>query len=257
MTRLVAFALGAALLGRPVMAQSSASIAGRIVHKATGMALAGADLELQPGARRLVSDDSGRFKFDQVPVGNVTLTVMRIGFVPESLYVTLGDREDLDVRVELEQAIQTLDTVSVAARAEPIPRGKLSAFYERKQYGIGRFLEEKELSDLAHRQMADILGARLPGVRKIRLPGGSGVAIGTSRLIPRALRGGPPQPCYADVYLDGTVVYTNASGMPVFDVNTLNPAHISAVEFYGGPGQIPSQYNKTGSACGVLLIWTK
>ncbi|MGQ0642901.1 MAG: hypothetical protein ACT4P6_19315 [Gemmatimonadaceae bacterium] len=43
----------------------------------------------------------------------------------------------------------------------------------------------------------------------------------------------------------------------VFDVNTLTPAHISAVEFYSGPGQIPAQFNKTGSACGVLLLWTK
>ncbi|MGQ0642900.1 MAG: carboxypeptidase-like regulatory domain-containing protein [Gemmatimonadaceae bacterium] len=189
---LIGVALGVSPLTQSVMAQNSASLAGRVVHKASRAALAGADSDLAPGSRRLVTDDSGRFKFDQVPAGNVTLIVKRIGFVPESLYVTLGDREDVDVLVELEEAAQRLDTVSVAARETPIPRGRLSAFYERKPFGIGRFLEAKDFEDVTNRQMAEILAARLPGIRKVPLRGGSSVAIATSRSSRMATRRGPP-----------------------------------------------------------------
>ena len=31
----------------------------------------------------------------------------------------------------------------------------------------------------------------------------------------------------------------------------------AGVEFYPGGATIPSQYNKTGSSCGVLLLWTR
>ena len=32
---------------------------------------------------------------------------------------------------------------------------------------------------------------------------------------------------------------------------------IAAVEFYAGGATIPVQHNKTGSNCGVLLLWTR
>ncbi|MEW5918356.1 MAG: hypothetical protein AB1762_18280, partial [Gemmatimonadota bacterium] len=43
----------------------------------------------------------------------------------------------------------------------------------------------------------------------------------------------------------------------LFDVNSINPTHVAAIEFYAGAAQMPAQYNRTGSACGALLIWTK
>jgi hypothetical protein len=250
-------ALGATLVARPVVAQDDASIAGRIVSKASKAAVAGVDLELAPGSRRLVSDDSGRFKFDRVPAGNVTLLVRRIGFLPESLYVTLSAREDLDLLVELRQAPQVLDTVSVAAPAQPVVTGKLSEFYERKKFGIGRFIEAREFENVLHYQMADILASRLSGVRKVPL-GGVAVAIGTRRGTPHGLVGSPRRgmPCLTAVYLDGTIV-AGGAGMPPFDINQVDPQHVAAIEFYTGLGQIPAQFNKTGSGCGVLLIWTK
>ena len=72
-----------------------------------------------------------------------------------------------------------------------------------------------------------------------------------------------PTQCYPDVYLDGAIVYS--SGMEMdrdagdvrFDVNLIDPAHVSAIEYYAGAAQMPAQYNRTGAACGALLIWTK
>jgi hypothetical protein len=266
--RIPAIALGTVLFGHLVGAQDGARIAGRIVNKATGAPLAGADVELAPGARRVVSDDSGRFRIDAILPGNVTLFVKRIGFVPESLYVTLGVREDLDVVVELQQSVQQLDTVNVAAAAAPIARGKLAAFHERKRVGIGRFIDSTILAQQENRRLGELIASRTPGSRLIRAKGsgaawlattrGSGSIISMNALDPMdRRRGADPRACYPDVYLDGAVVYQYGNGMPLFDLNGLTTAHVAAIEVYVGPGQTPIQYAKVGAVCGVVLIWSK
>ena len=64
--------------------------------------------------------------------------------------------------------------------------------------------------------------------------------------------------CYLDVYLDGLQVYNVAMRtMPLFNLNTLNPVDIEAIEVYTGSSQIPPQYNKTAGMCGVMLIWLR
>jgi hypothetical protein len=273
MRPVVAVALGAAIVVAPLHAQNSARIAGRVLNKSSKAAVAGADVELLPGSRRLLSDDSGHFRFDAVPVGNVTLVVKRIGFVPESVFVTLGDREDLDVVLELVQSAQTLDTVTVAARETPLPTGRLAGFYERRQLGHGRFFEAKDFEQQQHRRLADILTGRIAGTRQLRSArGGMAAYLATTRSTPNALQSGPtafgggpalPPPCYVSVYVDGTVVFTSGQERSagraddvLFNINSIEPAHVAAIEFYTS-AQTPAQYNRTGSNCGVLLIWMK
>jgi hypothetical protein len=174
--------------------------------------------------------------------------------------------------IELRATPQQLDTVSVRAAEEPLARGKLAGFYERKRFGMGRFLEEEDIDKMLTRRLADIIVARMPGTRSVRsAKGGMAAYIATMRLTPNALLGAQqgafsggasrPRACYPDVYLDGVAVYSSGSeeqmGDVLFDVNSINPAHVSAIEFYAGPAQMPAQYNRTGSACGALLIWTK
>lgn len=244
-----ALALGASLLVPPrdARAQDIATLSGRVVHSTSKAGIPSAEVRLSPGNQLVATDADGHFRFDRVPPGSVSVLVRRLGFAPESTSFAVRAADDLEILIELEQSAQALDTVTVAGRESVIPRGKLAGFYERKRFGIGRFLEVKDMETMLNRQMAEVLSSRFPGIRKIRVAGKPGVFIATSRLI-------RPRPCYADVYLDGVIV---SSGGPEFDVNTLDPAHVSAIEFYSGPSQTPAQYNKTGSVCGVLLIWTK
>jgi hypothetical protein len=58
------------------------------------------------------------------------------------------------------------------------------------------------------------------------------------------------------VYSSGMEMNRDAGDVR-FDVNSIDPAQVSAIEFYAGAAQMPAQYNRTGSACGALLIWTK
>jgi hypothetical protein len=50
------------------------------------------------------------------------------------------------------------------------------------------------------------------------------------------------------------------SGMratPPFNVNSIPPTQIEAVEWYAGAAQTPARYSGLGSECGVLLIHTR
>ena len=53
-----------------------------------------------------------------------------------------------------------------------------------------------------------------------------------------------------DVYLDGVLSTNN-------DLEKQNVNQFAAVEYYAGGATIPVQYNRTGSSCGVLLLWSR
>ena len=276
--------LGCIVLHAASASAQNAALAGRVLRAGSTSPIVGAEVTLTPRGVRAVTDTAGEFRFDAVPAGYVMIHVRRIGFAPDSLGVQLPLAAAIDI--ELRETVQNLDTVSVSGREDVLARGKLAGFYERKKFGIGRFLEEKDIEKMLSRRLADIIVARMPGTRAARsIKAGSATYIATVRMAPRALVGsGTASPtsgsvpggafssraprmttCYPDVYLDGVVVYSSGSeeGNPMgaeavlFDVNSINPGAVSAIEFYAGAAQMPAQYNRTGSACGALLIWTK
>lgn len=257
-------------------AQATSSVAGRVVRAGAGTAIPGVEVVLSPHASRALTDASGEFRFDGVQTGRVVIHVRRLGFVPDSVTVELPLAAP--VVIPLRESVQPLDTVSVTGREDVLVRGKLAGFYERKRYGFGTHLEARDLEKMLMRRLSEILIARVPGVRAARR--GSATYIATQRLAPHSLVGetnpsagtgainSARRPrittCYPDVYLDGAVVYSSTMEMHapradhvLFDINSVEPAHVAAIEFYGGPAQMPAEFNKTGSACGALLIWTK
>lgn len=269
--RLSAVALGALLSGT-AGAQDHATIAGRVVHKVSKAGVPGAEVFLAPGAAQLLTDSAGHFRFGNVTPGIVALLVRRIGFLPESASFSVGVREDLDVLVELRENAQQLDTVNVAGRAESLVPRKLSPYYERKRFGIGRFIDGEILEKEQNRLLGELITSRTAGSRLVRSKTGTAAWVATTRRSGASLqpggmlldpadraRGADPRACYPDVYIDGTLVYGFNPGIPqpLFDINSVGTNTVSAIEFYVGASRVPTQYNKTGAACGVLLIWTK
>jgi hypothetical protein len=66
--------------------------------------------------------------------------------------------------------------------------------------------------------------------------------------------------CWVSVYVDGALIYNGANapaGTPPPDANALETANYAAVEYYAGGASVPAEYNRTGNACGVLLLWTR
>jgi hypothetical protein len=123
-------------------------------------------------------------------------------------------------------------------------------------------------------KLGDVLSSRMPGLAiyrgkemrawaatgRVRKSAGCTLcSVPAGELLdPADIAAGAPLVCYLDVYLDGLQVYNSAMRtMPLFNLNTLNPIDIEAIEVYTGSSQIPPQYNRTAGMCGVMLIWLR
>jgi hypothetical protein len=77
------------------------------------------------------------------------------------------------------------------------------------------------------------------------------LGIDTRRYVIEARRRGN---CSPIVFLDGIYIGSTDS----FDMDNLfNLAEFGAIEAYSGASSVPAELNRTGSACGVLAIWTR
>lgn len=150
---------------------------------------------------------------------------------------------------------------------------KLAGFEERRRGGVGQFLDRTAIAKWESHRTADMLGT-LRGVQ-IRHGSTSHAWVSTGRSVntsgcafcreridsildPADIERGARLACYMDAYVDGVMVYNATQRrVPLFDVNSIPPGQIAAVEVYTGSSQIPAQYNRTSGGCGVMLIWTR
>jgi hypothetical protein len=66
-----------------------------------------------------------------------------------------------------------------------------------------------------------------------------------------------PIACYALVYVDDVLMNGTTEPTEPFDISSIAPEQVEAVEFYSGPAQTPLKYSRMGSNCGVLVIWRR
>ncbi|MEW5918358.1 MAG: carboxypeptidase regulatory-like domain-containing protein [Gemmatimonadota bacterium] len=263
-------ALGVFTAAASAGAQAPARVMGRVVDKASRAAVANAEIILSPGSIRVSSDSSGTFRFDSVAPGRVGILVRHFGFRPESVLFAVQATEDFELMVELERTAQQLDTVSVEAAEIPLAERKLAAFHERRKFGTGRFFDSQTLEKEKNRKLGEFITSRTSGSKLVRSRMGSAAWVATTRISGGfALGGGvpledsdraagaDPRACYPDVYVDGALIYASGSRGLLFDINSYSTNDVMAVEFYVSASQVPIQFNKTGAACGVLVLWTK
>ena len=74
---------------------------------------------------------------------------------------------------------------------------------------------------------------------------------------PEDRRNGAKPACYSNVYLDNMKIYSGRHEEPLFNINTISPDRIEAIEYYSGVSQIPNMYTGLDTTCGVLVIWTR
>jgi len=264
-------AIASLVLASPLNAQT---IRGTVVDSATSSGVSAATVELlQPDSQpvgRERSNDRGEFRIRARGAGSYLLRVRRIGYRTLDEVVQISGDTAFDLRL----AANPVELAPVGVVAERDPVLVRSGFYERREGGVGHFVDPAMVEKLAPkaRLVADLLG-HIPGVSIVTPPagsdGGGGVRVPhlrTCRTISRRLRPGNaptsmiPTPDTSDapsfyprVYLDGMATGSN----PQHTFGLLEPAQILAMEVYMGAAQIPLQYGGTDAPCGVILIWTR
>lgn len=152
---------------REVAAQpGTPSIVGQVLDS-LGAPLAGARVSATEAGRVQVTDARGAFRFTALPAGRHTLAFARLGFIPESRRVVVGDT-GVAVQVRMRAARVTLAAVQVTAT--------LSATSAQESPQPTSVLEGPELRVAQGAALGETL-EQVPGLRSLSMTTGIGKPV--------------------------------------------------------------------------------
>jgi hypothetical protein len=240
---------------------------GVVLDSASGRFVGGARVSLKGIARQATTDSAGRFGIPEVLPGEYTLEVRvpgqdTVGPPHRSSLAFADSSVRVRVRVPLGDPVvrAELPTESHAvprrpSTADPVmaaSRPAIPEFEERRARYRGRFLTREDIEKKGGSRISDLLIGTV-GLRIFATARGEGFATsGRGRV---TVEGDNPE-CLAHIYVDGAMAYAGGN-QPPFDLNSLSPDQLEAIEYYAGGGQIPQEFNRAGATCGVLILWTR
>lgn len=252
----LALALIALVCAVPVGAQGRAVLRGKVVEQATGSAVAAARVVVD---ERFVTeaDWAGHFVLDELAPGEHLVRVERLGYAPSEILATFGD--SLYLIVEMRERVQVLPGVIVTtkARSPALAPERMKPFYRRRDHGPGggRLLDRDDLEQLGSPTLVDVL-RRLPGTRIIHAGAAMEDYLATGEAPgPQALTHAP-QPCYAQIFVDGQRMFAQGHGTPP-NLNLFNVDDLEGIEYYSQPSSTPVEFRTLDSDCGTLVLWTR
>jgi hypothetical protein len=124
------------------------------VFSDSGMLLVGAEVVLNGPTNLQRTNDKGEFKFHAVPSGLQIIGVRVLGFAPRVDTIEVADAGEVRREYKLARIETTLPNVPVTAT---ILDRKLFEFYDRRKFGMGRFLDSAEFAKAAGTLTSDKL----------------------------------------------------------------------------------------------------
>lgn len=227
----------------------TALLVGSVLADSSRLPIEGAEVSVPGISKRTLTVASGRFRIDGVSVGTHEVIVRYVGFSPHVMHIAFAANDSVE-REMLLRPVPRLEPVNVQA-SMTIP-----SFEEHRRVGLGTFLTRPELEKQEGRKLSEILG-QVRGIRLIRGSAGAAYLSSGPRPVTSLSRGAAAPSCYAQVFLDQTLVYRGEPREPLFDINSVSPVHIEAIEYYSGPGSTPLRYSRLNSQCGVIVIHTR
>lgn len=176
----------------------------------------------------------GRFSFEGVVSGPVSLTARRLGYRVRTITLQINEATARD---PLSVILQTIPGDVAPVYVEGVD-SRLDAFYIHKhQNTFGRFIEQTEIERKGPVFVSELFRT-VPGA-VVKPSGRLGNIV--------RLRG-----CQPMIWIDGIHVQ-NAE---IDDV--VNPADIAGIEIYNAWSNLPSEYmDREGAGCGAIVVWTK
>jgi outer membrane receptor protein involved in Fe transport len=217
---------------------ATGSVAGRVTDARTGHGVPGARVSLQGTSLGTVTNDSGGFRIANVPPGNYTVTVRRIGYVQaERAIVVTADREIVaDVRLDV--SATPLDAVVVT--------GTITATEQKELPNPITIVTAGDIQRRAITQVNQLFRGEIPGVFTADY-GDAGPFIGA----PVYVRG-------ASALFDLPVLKTYLDGVELANsnfINEIDPTMIDHIEIIRGP-EASTLYGAQ-AINGVMQIFTK
>ena len=188
------------------------------------------------------TNERGVFRFTELPAGTHSLVVRKVGYGPLETQLSF-DAGTLQREIFLSRQT-TLDSVRIVGQRPVLPD-----FEAHQKIGMGKFITRAQLETREGRHLGELLST-LAGVH---ITGTSPRAYVAGSRGPRSITSGT---CLATVYLDRMLIY-GRPGDPPFDVNTIAPEQIEAIEYYASAAVTPMEYAALNSQCGVIVIWTR
>ena len=254
------------------------TIQGRVVATA-GQPLADVEVSILDMGKTATSSKDGIFGFSKVPTGEHRLRFRRIGYAMRDTTWSFAGTDSLVVSME---PIAELDSVKIIGEQRDFG---MEDFERNRRSGFGTFFTRADIAKFDGMRSGDML-EQTPGVVISRGSGGQAWIQGKGRSASilgggiqvnqqDANAGALPTGCYATVYLDNARVYSrttmgggplrplpgkvsyNEAATPLFDINSIPPSSIEAIEIYSGAAQIPARYSGLNTQCGVMVIHTR
>ncbi len=250
-TLLLAATLAASLAAAPAASQqrpAAAVLTGRVfADDSSKRPIEGAEVSIPSVSLRTLTDSLGRFRITGIAPGRRGLRVNKLGFAPLRSAVEFSTGDTVEMDIGLSVSFEEMAAVEVI---EAQNRSRLTEFERRRAGGTGDFLTN---DDIVHRGRGRLSEA-------IRSLGGVSLRSGSSGgtyLVGARASGGRAGTCYTAVMLDGVWMYDGDPMQQPFNVNSINPEDVAAIEYYRGLSNTPVELQGRRNSCGVLVIWTK
>jgi len=239
------------------------TVAGRLLDGRTREPIILAVVTLVDTATTLVdrtyTNEKGEFVLRAPAPGAYYVAAARTGYSPVlDGVLELGAGGEISVDVYMRPEAIQLDPILVEGRRERTERHLASSgFYDRSDQGFGYFITPEKINRRPLSGFEDLFRVgNVPGVVAAAGPFGTSVCI--NRPGPGAGGGGGSgntcEPPYCDpvVYVDGAQIQVMGGIEQALDVND-----VAGVEVYTRASSTPLMWGGTGSACGVVVFWTR
>ncbi len=226
------------------------SIQGRVTEENTQRPLSSVTVTLLDRELIRVADtkttEPGNYEFHGLQPGTYWLRFQLPGFQASNVGpIVMAEGKAVEKSVELRRLQPvTLDTVVI--EGQRVPR-YLEDFYRRKSQKAGGFLTQKDIERYWPARVTDLV-PRLGGFELVH--GGDGEVYVRTRRPAGFSRARCAPLLFVDGALRGTTDSQNLDDFLWVD-------NVAAIEAYDGPSKMPPEFNVTGSACGVIVVWTK
>ncbi len=220
-----------------------------VVRNSNGSLVPGATVAVVGTDATAQTDQYGRFSLDSVTVGSRILEARALGYQMGRAQTTVRQGTGKQVDILVGDSVAVLEPVTVEGQYEPYLAHV--GFMRRSHTAQGHFLDTTAIAKSGALRFEELF-RMVPGVQ-LR-PNGTGMLVelqrGQGEISNRELGSYCPPMYFIDaVYYPLPPLQTQS--VPVV------PSEILGIEVYSNLFSAPPQFQRRGSGCGVILIWTK